>query len=170
MGRDEEWESLLHDVLHEGDLDAFRRDLGARCRKALDRKRTPRHLWILPAAAAVLLGLLLALPDAPDEPPLAPRPPAPTSEPAYFVHTVPHPHGLLVSTVNTPSVETVRSMPVESVTVRTRSEADVGRVTSAEFLDLFEGIPCGLVRDLDGRLNLVFLRPWDRERFMGGTD
>ncbi|MHC4598119.1 MAG: hypothetical protein ACYS47_03855 [Planctomycetota bacterium] len=180
MGRDEDLKSMLDDVLEEGELNTFRRTLADRCRRSLERKRSPRFLWVLPAAAAVLLALLLAVKNLPVRPPVTADPPEgtpvdteiprPALDALRIVRTVPLARDLLVATGDAPAVETIRTQSASSITVRSQTDGDVQRVTNAEFLDMLEGVPCGLVRDRDGRMNLVFLRPQDEERFMGGVE
>jgi hypothetical protein len=166
MTRSHDLENLLRDVLREGEPDGFRSELDRKCRLELARKRTGWGLWVLPAAAAVLFAFLVALGRPVEDPPPV-IPTAVPKEPAYVVHTSPLSREGIVATAAA-DVTTVRTASASVLVVLTPADAGVEVVNDREVLDMFPGAPCGVVQDWLGDKSLVFLKPQDREKYLGG--
>jgi len=162
-----ELESLLDDVLREGEPDAFRKNLAERCFQELARKRIPWALLALPAAAVLLFAFLIVF-GRPNDHMARKIPTIPGAEaPAWIVHTKPMMLDRIVTSGEKAPVNTVRTRKIHGFTVRSGNGSCVQIVTDREVLDMFHGISCGVVQNWEGEKNLVFLRPQDEERFLG---
>jgi hypothetical protein len=162
-----ELESLLDDVLREGEPDAFRKNLAERCCRELARKRIPWALLALPVAAVLLFAFLIAF-GRPNDHTAQKIPTIPRAEaPAWVVHTKPMMRDRIVTSCEKTSVNMVRTRKLHGFTVRSENGSCVQIVTDREVLDMLPGISCGVVQDWEGEKNLVFLKPQDEERFLG---
>ena len=167
MRPDNELESLLDDVLKEGEPGAFRKNLAERCFQELARKRIPWALLALPAAAVLLFAFLIAF-GRPNDHTARKIPTIRGAEaPAWIVHTKPMMRDRIVTSCEKTPVNTVRTRKLHGFMVRSGHGSCVQIVTDREVLDMFPGISCGVVQDWEGEKNLVFLKPRDEERFVG---
>ena len=184
MNHDRKLREMLDFVLRDEKLAALEGEIRRAClaELAVKRSRSRRARWLIPAAAAllfVLLRMILWMDDG-LRPTVGPGPRKGEGEPAYLVSTRPLLPGLRVTTSGRDvRAHRVRTGPIEVARVATRrlpgvvvaGTADpVARLTDEEMLDLFPGVPLGLLAAGDSREKLVFLNPEDEERFVARLD
>lgn len=159
------YDRLLDAIFRDEKLMAFENALLDRCFQELKQRRRIRfRFYTLGAVAAILLMVLLIhLGSKVYHPELSD---VYNVRPSYIVSTTPLSGNERVRTSHEALTGLVVHTQPEPSMMYSGKTCEVVRLSNAEMLDLFHGIPCGILRMRNRTSKLIFFRPEDEKRFM----
>jgi hypothetical protein len=160
--------SLLSDVLAEGDYPAFREALAARVEAEARLRRSHRATRWLALAACIALAAGLLFQNHRPVRSTSSGPATPATEPSYVLRTQPLLPAQILSTAPLALVE-LTTAPLGSIALSTDHSSPPPSISDAELLRLFPNHATALASTATGIRKFFFVEPEDARAFMSSN-